>query len=960
METLDSILSEKQRLCNLYGQYIGFGGGTVSSAAGYEIPYSCRFNAAGTTRMTRIPISNGNDKTWTFSVWFKMGNIGTNRNFLNAFVSGGTGAVQLGLMSSDKLMHITNVGPHENSSRRLLRDPHAWYHAVFGLDTTQSVEANRIKLELNGVDISSGLSGTLPDEDDNTVMNTTVLHTVGAYNDTLFSSYHDGYMAQVVMIDGAKLDATSFGEVNSSGVWTPIDVSELDFTGTNSFFLDFANASTKGDLGIDASKSATDSVTPGVSYWDNDGTGWDNGSGVIDSATAGYGNGSKNPISGNFTWTFTIAAGGQDGLKFGVFDAAEYSSFDASDDSGGMDTMTRSWFYSEDDSDMFYGSAAQSASPSIADGSVVTITRTGSTIKITDDGADEHTFSQTFAGPVFLGYGCKNTGSGHVDLNSVSVVGAACFKTSGLETNDRVTDTPTNNHCIFSPIWSGEGNDATFSDGNLTVAMANNSAAVGSIFVDIADTDGWYFEVHYDSATSYGGVGGVALDGINSLADSSYASITAGATSNPGNGGYAFLPASGQKRHGAGSDATYGGAPSVNSYIQCVIKSGAIYFGVDNSWANGSGANNQAWGSATAAFTSLTGLFSPAIDDDAGSGTKGTFTLRCSESDFEGTKPSGTKAINTTNLAVPAIKDSTDEIVVAIDPDESNIAATLATARSGWSSYVDILKNRSSSEAWIWRFSHDGSNEYLVSTTATYQSTSSLSGSDNWVGYSIRVDGTMGTRAGSVAHSGGDTTVSFTSVGTTRSLVILFPRSDGEVPVFHPDLASGKLLNLTGVNAETTDATIKSVGATSFVIDGGKADGTYDYLVVPESAVFKLGHYEGNGATDGTLVADGLGPKLLICKAIDRAVTGWFTYDSERDGYNGVPGNNPLYLNTTAAETTLSAADLDLLSNGFKGRQTGGPNHSTGATFVYAAWAESPFGGHGGTFGGGVAPATAR
>ena len=41
METLDSILSEKQRLCNLYGQYIGFGGGTVSSAAGYEIPYSC-------------------------------------------------------------------------------------------------------------------------------------------------------------------------------------------------------------------------------------------------------------------------------------------------------------------------------------------------------------------------------------------------------------------------------------------------------------------------------------------------------------------------------------------------------------------------------------------------------------------------------------------------------------------------------------------------------------------------------------------------------------------------------------------------------------------------------------------------------------------------------------------------------------------------------------------------------
>ena len=228
---------------------------------------------------------------------------------------------------------------------------------------------------------------------------------------------------------------------------------------------------------------------------------------------------------------------------------------------------------------------------------------------------------------------------------------------SGIADNDRVTDTPTNNHCTWSPLWTGEASAATISDGNLKAAMAHNSAVFGSMIFDIADTDGWYFEVHYDSATSYGGVGVVALAALSGLADSSFASITSGATSNPGNGGYAFLPAGGQKRHGAGSDATYGGAPSVGSYIQCVMKAGSIYFGVDDSWANGSGANNQVWGSATAAFTSLTGLFSPAIDDDAGSGTKGTFTLRCSESDFEGTMPSGTKALNTTNLAVPSIAD---------------------------------------------------------------------------------------------------------------------------------------------------------------------------------------------------------------------------------------------------------------------------------------------------------------
>ena len=50
---------------------------------------------------------------------------------------------------------------------------------------------------------------------------------------------------------------------------------------------------------------------------------------------------------------------------------------------------------------------------------------------------------------------------------------------------------------------------------------------------------------------------------------------------------------------------------------------------------------------------------------------------------------------------------------------------------------------------------------------------------------------------------------------------------------------------------------------------------------------------------------------------------------------------------------------MDLLSNGFKLRTTTGDSNTVGS-FVFAAWAENPFGGHGGTFGDGVAPATAR
>jgi hypothetical protein len=53
-------------------------------------------------------------------------------------------------------------------------------------------------------------------------------------------------MAEVVMIDGQQLDATSFGEFDEdSGIWKPKDVSGLTF-GTNGFYLDFENASSLG------------------------------------------------------------------------------------------------------------------------------------------------------------------------------------------------------------------------------------------------------------------------------------------------------------------------------------------------------------------------------------------------------------------------------------------------------------------------------------------------------------------------------------------------------------------------------------------------------------------------------------------------------------------------------------------------------------------------------------------
>jgi hypothetical protein len=65
-------------------------------------------------------------------------------------------------------------------------------------------------------------------------------------------------------------------------------------------------------------------------------------------------------------------------------------------------------------------------------------------------------------------------------------------------------------------------------------------------------------------------------------------------------------------------------------------------------------------------------------------------------------------------------------------------------------------------------------------------------------------------------------------------------------------------------------------------------------------------------------------------------------FDSARDTFNVV--NDYLRPNTSDAEVTGSANDqYDFLSNGFKLRGSGSFFNASGQTYIYAAFAESPF-----------------
>ena len=227
-----------------------------SSSSGFyphEIGNSARFDT--NSSLTRTPSSTSNRKTWTWSAWLKISSFdGYHTPF--SFGDNSTGGTDVGTffrLSADQL-EFSEAHGGVNSfaliSNQLFRDPSAWYHFVFSVDTTQSTSSNRIKIYVNGSQITSFSRQNYPSQNFDTSANQSGLpQCIGALDldATVLSQFYDGYISEVNFVDGQALDASYFGEFKSD-VWIPKRYSGS--YGTNGFHLDFGNS---GSLGADVS-----------------------------------------------------------------------------------------------------------------------------------------------------------------------------------------------------------------------------------------------------------------------------------------------------------------------------------------------------------------------------------------------------------------------------------------------------------------------------------------------------------------------------------------------------------------------------------------------------------------------------------------------------------------------------------------------------------------------------------
>jgi hypothetical protein len=186
-------------------------------------------------------------------------------------------------------------------------------------------------------------------------------------------------------------------------------------------------------------------------------------------------------------------------------------------------------------------------------------------------------------------------------------------------------------------------------------------------------------------------------------------------------------------------------------------------------------------------------------------------------------------------------------------------------------------------------------------------------------------------------------------LGVAPSIVIVKKRSASENwVVYHTSVGATKYLVLNLTDAETTSATrwnntaptstVFSIGTSGNVNDN---TGTYvAYCFAPVAGYSAFGSYTGNGSTDGPMIFTGFRPRYVMVKRTDASGNEWEIRDTARDSYNSGTSAR-LWASSSASE--LNDFPADILSNGFKPRSTGTNSNGSGATYIYMAFAETPF-----------------
>ena len=296
------------------------------------------------------------------------------------------------------------------------------------------------------------------------------------------------------------------------------------------------------------------------------------------------------------------------------------------------------------------------------------------------------------------------------------------------------------------------------------------------------------------------------------------------------------------------------------------------------------------------------------------------------------------------------------------------------------------FKSRTTTDSHYLVDSVRGNTKYIRSQTNTAEETNSTAvTSFNSDGYALGSAGNVNDNANyvswnwkasgtNISNSSGSNGATLASAGIkndTAGISIVTYTGDGNArTVFHGlsscDMVIHKCLN----NAENWGVQHKDIGAayqlqldTTIAKVDKSGNGS---MALPASNVFsvnnsgqwgasrnyiayafrsvqgysKFGSYIGNGNADGTFVYTGFKPSFVIRKKSSGAES-WQMHDNKRDTFNVV--YHRLLAEDSGSEYTSASNQLDFTAQGFKMRATNDGGNASGGTYIYMAFAESPF-----------------
>jgi len=304
-----------------------------SIATGYEIENSLKLEADNAEYLYYTPSTQTDYERMAFSIWVKRTELGSGN--LAEFGNGtaNTSNLRIGFDSSDRLFCYGNSIIWRQTNQ-VFRDTSAWYHLFFLFDTTTpgGISNNRIRIWVNGEMIAHTDFGVINNPGSGAAMgfNNALQQSIGAQREGGPTNYFKGYIAQAYGSGGTPPVVTDFGEFDSSGIWKPIDISELTPPDTAGFNLDFSDASNLGNdistrnnnftlQNITSADQATDTPTNNfctmAGLWEYSGgnrVGVDGGT-TTNATNGGYawqgGKGTMGVTNGKWYFEFTVDGG---------------------------------------------------------------------------------------------------------------------------------------------------------------------------------------------------------------------------------------------------------------------------------------------------------------------------------------------------------------------------------------------------------------------------------------------------------------------------------------------------------------------------------------------------------------------------------------------------------------------------------------------------------------------------